>query len=132
MPIQYDEQDHIALITIGRAEKRGALNAAGYSALAEAWRRVAATPSVRVAVVIGTGESFCAGSDLGEFVPAVTGKDAAETDPGKMASDGAYAVLRDVEFPKPIVVAVGGPAMGSGRSRPEKLPDLSKAGKSAE
>jgi enoyl-CoA hydratase len=109
MAITYQQRDYIALITIGRPEKRGALNAAGYAALAEAWRTVAATPSVRVAVVTGTGSSFCAGSDLGEFVPAVTGRTQAD-----VAVDGSYAVLRDVEFPKPIVMAVGGPAMGSG------------------
>lgn len=110
MSVTYEERGHIALITIGRPEKRGAMNAAGYTALAAAWRRVEATPSVRVAVLTGTGRSFCAGSDLGEFVPTVTGE-RAESD---LASDGAYAVLRDVEFPKPIVMAVGGPAMGSG------------------
>jgi enoyl-CoA hydratase len=110
MAITYDEHDHIALITIGRPEKRGALNAAGYAALAEAWRRVAASPSVRVAVVTGTGRSFCAGSDLGEFVPSVTGEQAG----ADLGFDGSYAVLRDVEFAKPIVMAVGGPAMGSG------------------
>jgi enoyl-CoA hydratase len=108
--ITYAELDHVALITIGRPAKRGALNAAGYAALAAAWRRIAAAPSVRVAVVTGTGTSFCAGSDLGEFVPSVTGE-RAETD---TAVDGSYAVLRDVDFPKPIVMAVGGPAMGSG------------------
>jgi enoyl-CoA hydratase len=108
--ITYAEHDHVALISIGRPEKRGALNAAGYAALAGAWRRVAATPLVRVAVVTGTGTSFCAGSDLGEFVPSVTGEGAGSD----MAVDGSYAVLRDVDFPKPIVMAVGGPAMGSG------------------
>jgi enoyl-CoA hydratase len=110
--IAYEERDHIALVTIGRPEKRGALNAEGYAARAAAWRQAAATPSVRVVLVTGTGASFCAGSDLGEFVPTVTGDLArARSD---MASDGSYAVLRDVEFPKPIVMAVGGPAMGSG------------------
>jgi enoyl-CoA hydratase len=114
MSVTYEQQGHIALVTIGRPEKRGALNAAGYTALAEAWRRAAATPSVRVAVLTGTGDSFCAGSDLGEFIPSVTGRGSEGERSSNIASDGAYAVLRDVDFPKPIVAAVGGPAMGSG------------------
>ena len=115
MPVHVEQRGHIAVITIGRPEKRGALNAEGYKALAAAWRMIAATPSIRVAVVTGTDTSFCAGSDLGEFVPSVTGKSGGEApDASDMASDGAYAVLRDVDFPKPIVAAVGGPAMGSG------------------
>jgi enoyl-CoA hydratase len=111
MSIQYDEQDHIALITIGRPEKRGALNAAGYKALAEAWDRVAETPSVRVAVLTGTGESFCAGSDLSSFVPGGGDEKASQEDIGRY---GSQAVLRNVDFSKPIVAAVGGPCMGSG------------------
>jgi enoyl-CoA hydratase len=113
MSVTLEQHGHVALVTIGRPEKRGALNAAGYAALAEAWRMIAATPAFRVAVLTGTRESFCAGSDLSEFVPSVTGG-AQEKSSSDMASDGAYAVLRDVDFPKPIVAAVGGPAMGSG------------------
>ncbi len=113
MSVVFEQRGHIGLVTIGRPEKRGALNAAGYKALADAWRTIAATPTVRVAMVTGTGNSFCAGSDLAEFVPSVTSKDDA-ADASDNASDGAYAVLRDVDFPKPIVVAIGGPCMGSG------------------
>jgi len=110
MSVTYDEQEHIALITIGRPEKRGALDAGGYRALAEAWERVAATPSVRVAVLTGTGNSFCAGSDLANFLPGEGSADRQE----EIASHGSNAVLRNVDFTKPIVAAVGGPCLGSG------------------
>jgi len=111
MPVHYDEQDHIALITIGRPEKRGALNAEGYRLLAEAWDRVAATPSVRVAVLTGTGDSFCAGSDLSNFVAGEGGGKDSQEEIGRY---GSKAVLRNIDFPKPIIAAVGGPCMGSG------------------
>jgi enoyl-CoA hydratase len=104
--VSYEQQGHAALVTIGRPEKRGALNPAGYAALARAWRTAQAEPSVRVVVLTGTGESFCAGSDLTNF----TGDAQANED----MKDAGFAVLRDVDFPKPIVAAVGGPAMGSG------------------
>lgn len=110
MPVSYEERGHIALITIGRPEKRGALNAEGYRALAQAWDRVAEAPSVRAAVLTGTSESFCAGSDLANFLPGEGGKDAQE----EIGRYGSQAVLRNVDFPKPIVTAVGGPCMGSG------------------
>src|SRR5579862_1946375 len=112
MSVSYEERGHVALVTIGRPEKRGALNADGYAALASAWRQAIATPSVRVVVLTGTGESFCAGSDLSEFVPTMTGDRADQV--ADVASDAAFAVLRDVEYLKPIVMAIGGPAMGSG------------------
>ncbi|MCB2074709.1 MAG: enoyl-CoA hydratase/isomerase family protein [Novosphingobium sp.] len=108
MPVHYEEQDRIAVITIGRPEKRGALNAEGYRLLCEAWDRIATTPSVRVAVLTGTGESFCAGSDLSNFVSG----DMAEQE--EIGRYGSKAVLRNIDFPKPIIAAVGGPCMGSG------------------
>jgi len=111
MSVSYEEQGHIALITIGRPEKRGALNAEGYRALAAAWDRVAATQSVRVAVLTGTAQSFCSGSDLSNFVPSGDGGKASQEEIGRY---GSQAVLRNVDFPKPIVAAVGGPCMGSG------------------
>jgi enoyl-CoA hydratase len=111
MTVSYDEQDHIALITIGRPEKRGALNAEGYRALAEAWQRVADTPSIRAAVLTGTDASFCAGSDLSNFL---SGDDVGKDSQEEIGRYGSQAVLRNVDFPKPIIAAVGGPCMGSG------------------
>jgi enoyl-CoA hydratase len=110
MSITYEEHEHIALITIGRPEKRGALDANGYCGLAEAWDRVVATPAIRIAVLTGTGNSFCAGSDLANFLPGA----GAEQRQEEIARHGSKAVLRDIDFPKPIVAAVGGPCMGSG------------------
>lgn len=110
MSVSYDEHGHIAVIAIGRPEKRGALEAAGYRALAEAWDRVANTPAIRVAVLTGTGTSFCSGSDLSNFT---SGKNDAQAQED-IARYGSAAVLRNVDFPKPIVAAVGGPCMGSG------------------
>ena len=110
MSVTFTQQDHTTLITIGRPEKRGALNAAGYRALAEAWDQIATTPSVRVAVLTGTDASFCSGSDLTNFLPDADGANCQE----EIGRYGSQAVLRNVDFPKPIIAAVGGPCMGSG------------------
>lgn len=110
MPVTYEERGLIAVIAIGRPQKRGALDGAGYRALAQAWDRVAATPSVRVAVLTGTGASFCSGSDLANF----TSGESAGSGGDDIVRFGSQAVLRNIDFPKPIVAAVGGPCMGSG------------------
>jgi enoyl-CoA hydratase len=119
--IHYEQRDHIALITIDRPETRGAMNNEAYSQLASAWRTIASTKSVRVAVITGVGDSYCAGADLKELIPEVTSSARAGFSDGGLVSgglegmpDGQLAVLRDVEFPKPIIAAVNGPCVASG------------------
>ncbi len=61
MTVHYEQRGHVGLITIDRPERMGALNGEGYAELAQAWRTIEATGSVRVAVVTGVGDSYCAG-----------------------------------------------------------------------
>ena len=105
MTVRYEEHGPVALVTIGRPERMGALNAEGYAQLARAWRTIAASPGVRVAVITGSGEAFCAGSDLKDFIPQVAasarsraGGKPVEGEPGEVSSqpDGEMAVLRGI------------------------------------
>lgn len=120
MPIHYEERDHVALITIDRPERRGAMDFPHYDQLADCWRRALDTPSVRVAVITGVGTSYCAGADLKSLIPEV----AANAREGRTNNqpegddapqpNGSIAVLRNFDFFKPIVAAVNGPCVASG------------------
>lgn len=130
MTVHYEERGHVALITIDRPERRGAMNLESYQQLAEGWRTAAAAPTVRAVVITGVGDSYCAGADLKEFIPMVAegardraAKGEAPTaspkgsDGGDLAngaSDLTLAVLRGVDYPKPIIAAVNGPCVASG------------------
>jgi enoyl-CoA hydratase len=130
MTVHYEERGQVALITIDRPERRGAMNFESYSQLADGWRKAAANPDVRVVVITGVGESYCAGADLKELIPKVSEQIRAQmagAEPahppdepvgggGDLASinDNTLAVLRDVDYPKPIVAAVNGPCVASG------------------
>lgn len=125
MTVHYEERGHVALITIDRPERRGAMNLEAYSQLAGHWRKAAATPEVRAVVITGVGDSYCAGADLKEFIPKVAEGARARAQTGERPvmpqgesedgiSDLALAVLRDVDYPKPIVAAVNGPCVASG------------------
>ncbi|MBW8785026.1 MAG: enoyl-CoA hydratase/isomerase family protein, partial [Novosphingobium sp.] len=129
MTVHYEERGHVALITIDRPERRGAMNFESYSQLADGWRKAAANPQVRVVVVTGVGESYCAGADLKELIPKVA-ENARATAAGEAPAlpmngamsggdlaainDPTLAVLRNVDYPKPIVAAVNGPCVASG------------------
>jgi len=131
MTVHYEERGHIALITIDRPERRGAMNLDAYRQLANGWRKAAVESNVRVVVITGVGDSYCAGADLKEFIPAVAENARARAARGEQPAvaetrtdggdpfansggDLALAVLRGIDFPKPIVAAVNGPCVASG------------------
>ncbi len=55
----------VTTLTLDRPEKHNALSGAMIGELTEAAHRLGRDPAVRVIVLAGAGESFCAGGDLG-------------------------------------------------------------------
>jgi enoyl-CoA hydratase len=120
MPIHYEmSDDHIALITIDRPP-RNAMDMYHFRDLAGAWRRFKDDGDAWVAIITGTGESFCVGADLKTYIPQVTALQreiasgqVKEID-GCRLTDGTYAVLRNVQIYKPIIAAVNGFCVAGG------------------
>ncbi len=57
----------ILVVTINRPEKRNAANAEVLCRLYDAWVRLDTDDSLRVAILTGKGNTFCAGMDLAEI-----------------------------------------------------------------
>ena len=57
-------EDHVAEVVLNRPDKMNALDMDMFYALDEAARSLAGESSVRVVVLRGAGENFCAGIDL--------------------------------------------------------------------
>ncbi|MEL6677943.1 MAG: crotonase/enoyl-CoA hydratase family protein [Pseudomonadota bacterium] len=66
--------DHIAHVTLSRADKMNAVDRAMLDGLAEAAATVAASDA-RVAVLSGEGKAFCAGLDVASFAAVAQDKD---------------------------------------------------------
>ncbi|RBL88427.1 enoyl-CoA hydratase/isomerase family protein [Chitinophaga flava] len=62
--LQYEVAFRIATITLNRPDKRNALNGAMVAELRQAFAAAAADEDVKVIVLKGNGEAFCAGADL--------------------------------------------------------------------
>lgn len=62
--ILYDVKDRVATITLHRPEKRNALNGAMVAELRTAFRQAEDDPEVKVIILKGAGDAFCAGADL--------------------------------------------------------------------
>ncbi len=101
----------VAALTLARAEKHNALNPAMMGELTEAARALGSDASVRVVVLRGEGESFCAGGDLGWMKEQFSAS--RET---RMAQARVLATMLKTlnEMPKPLIAAVHGPAYGGG------------------
>lgn len=112
--------DGIATLTMNRPEARNALSPTMTSGLEEAIPRLARDPRVRVLVLTGTGDAFCAGGDVKGFARAVPAKGGGERPGFEQRVAGLRAATELSrwlhEMPKPTLAAISGPAAGGGLS----------------
>ena len=121
MPIHFERRDdHIALVTIDRPERKNSLDLHHFRDLAAAWRDFRDDDDLWVAVVTGVDGCFMAGADLKDYVPQITelstrisSGEVTEIDGCKL-TDGTEAVLRNVDLYKPVVAAIDGPCVAGG------------------
>jgi methylglutaconyl-CoA hydratase len=100
-----------ALITLDRPRVRNALSPALIDDLQEALDQVEARDGVAAVVLTGSGEVFCAGADLTVLGEMTRGDlEAARQDSARLMR----LYQRIHAYPKPVVAAVGGAALGGG------------------
>ena len=109
----------VLTLTLTRVDKKNSLTAAMYAALADALDAAAGDAAVRVVLIQGDPAIFSAGNDIGDFLRASAAGpagDAEGADEAAIALDEpVFRFLRGlVGFPKPVVAAVCGPAVGIG------------------
>jgi enoyl-CoA hydratase len=98
--------DGVVLLRINRPERRNALNMAVRESLARHCLELAADRSVRCLVITGDEKAFAAGADVPELASRTP------TDEAFARSRAAWIVLE--QFPKPVIAAVNGFALGGG------------------
>jgi len=105
--IRVEIDDGIAVVVLDRPERKNAVNAAMHRGLEDVFHAFSTHPDVRVIVLTGAGDAFCAGGDTKDY-----GGDSSPLE-----------ILRNRDLPwsiarceAPIVAAVNGPARGLGAS----------------
>ena len=97
--------DGVQTLTLNRVDKKNAFTPAMYAAMADGLERAKADPTIRVTVIQGDVTVFSAGNDIEDFLQR---KPDGEVSP-------AFSFLRAIaQYPKPLVAAVCGPAVGVG------------------
>jgi methylglutaconyl-CoA hydratase len=105
-----ETEDDLAIITLNRPEKRNALSPELIEDLLAALAAVEEGPA-RVAILTGAGRAFCAGMDLAAL------RKLADRTPAENLADArrtAGLFRRVWSFPKPLIAAVSGAALGGG------------------
>jgi len=95
----------VMTITLNRPERKNSITSAMYGAMADALHGAAGDAAVRVVVLQGHETIFSAGNDIGDFL----------NKPPAGRDSPVFRFLRAIAtFPKPLVAAVCGPAVGVG------------------
>ncbi len=103
--ILIDTAAGVMTLTINRLDKKNSLTQAMYGAMADALNQAAADAAVRAVVLQGHETIFSAGNDIGDFLNG----------PTSTLESPVYRFLQGIaQFPKPLVAAVCGPAVGVG------------------
>ena len=108
--ILFEESNSIGYITINRPSKLNALNKATIAELNEALESAREDRDIKVIILSGSGEkAFVAGADISEFAEF-------SAEEGRQLAAEGQEKLFDVvaNFPKPVVAAVNGFALGGG------------------
>ena len=107
--IRTENKDSILIVTIDRPKVLNALNAQTVEELRLAFKQAREDDEVHCVILTGAGEkAFVAGADISELaqMTPITGKNIAEK--------GQRTFLSIERFPKPVIAAINGFALGGG------------------
>jgi len=127
-----EKEGHTQIVTLNRPEKKNAVNCEVMCRLYEAWVRLDEDDDVRVAILTGRGDTFCAGMDLGEIGKMQSGKPDNEYMERVMKETDIImgAWLKTYRPTKPVILAAEGFARAGGTEILQGT-DIRVAGESA-
>jgi enoyl-CoA hydratase/carnithine racemase len=103
--IKSETASRVARNRFDRLDKKNAITAQMYAQLGSALAAADADPQVRAVLLCGSAECFTAGNDVADFLNA-------PRQPGSSPARALFDTLPSLK--KPVVAAVGGPAIGIG------------------
>jgi enoyl-CoA hydratase len=107
--VKTEIRDGLLVLTVDRPKVLNALNAQTVEEIGSVFEDALADESVRAVIVTGGGEkAFVAGADINELAKKspITGKETSER--------GQFILSRIEKFPKPVIAAINGFALGGG------------------
>lgn len=110
-PLKITKSDKVAVLSLNRPDKLNAFSVGLHKALREALDACATDAAVRCVVLTGEGRAFSSGQDLTEDFPR---KPNGSFDlSGPLERDYNPLIKRLMTYPKPVIAALNGPAVGA-------------------
>ena len=106
--VELEQRGHVGLITINRPEVLNALNLQVLDELDAMLDKVEDNKDIFVLVITGAGRAFVAGADIGEMA------NFSASEAKTFSRHGNSIMLRLTRFPRPVIAAVNGYALGGG------------------
>ena len=110
--VKIEREGGIAWVILNRPEKRNAMNPTMHYEMLEVWDELQFDDDVRVVILAGEGEAWCAGQDLKESFLETDGKPYEHYRSSWAASEWRWRRL--YYFPKPTIAMVHGYCFGGG------------------
>ncbi|KAI1902226.1 hypothetical protein AGOR_G00042530 [Albula goreensis] len=104
-------EDNITTICLNRPQKKNAISVMMYSEIIEALRLAGKDESI-ITVITGSGDYYCSGNDLTNFVTTKVTRSRVEQTDEEFLSMFRDFVRAFIDFPKPLIAVVNGPAVG--------------------
>ncbi|MDX6217564.1 MAG: enoyl-CoA hydratase, partial [Frankiales bacterium] len=105
---------HTLVCTMNRPEAKNAFSPNMLSRMLEAWETADADDDIRVVILTGSADVFCAGADLKAMMSAPDPGDEHARRYSEDAGLAWKALLRHYRLTKPLIAAVEGPAIAGG------------------
>lgn len=111
--VTYEIDEAIATVTLNRPDKLNAYIPAMGDEVVDAFARARDDAAVKVVILTGAGRAFCAGVDLDFLKTQMAAPAAAGPRLGEEAFVRTWP-LEVLDFPKPVIAAINGAAIGVG------------------
>jgi enoyl-CoA hydratase/carnithine racemase len=107
--VLYERDGRVAILTLNREKKLNALRRKTIKELGEALKLIEADKQIGCVVLTGRGRAFCAGADIFEYSGMTSREEFLEF---QMTGEKLHESIEN--FPKPVIAAVNGLALGGG------------------
>jgi len=106
--LDINKDTKVARLILNRPNRANAFNADFMTEINKALSELEIDENVRTVVITGAGANFCGGADFAAFASG-------QVDAAISFSEAPHEVFTRIEiFPKPVIAAINGPAMGGG------------------